>query len=118
VFGPFVTLHQFEGEDEAVRLANCTDYGLAASVWSTNLSRAHSVAARIDAGTVWVNCWLHRELHMPFGGMKHSGVSREGGANSLDFYSETSTVSVKLRDLTPPPMPGAAAQKQQQHHQP
>lgn len=118
VFGPFVTLHQFEGEDEAVRLANCTDYGLAASVWSTNLSRAHSVAARIDAGTVWVNCWLHRELHMPFGGMKHSGVSREGGANSLDFYSETSTVSVKLGDLTPPPMPGAAAQKQQQHQQP
>ena len=161
-----------------VALANSTKYGLAASVWTSTLNRAHDVAARIDAGTVWVNCWLHRELHsahtypsslppypsslptavnlhpdpllpnplpshppsflpppsypllptppptsvcsyahhlpfplvcpppVPFGGVKASGVSREGGLHSLDFYSEASTLCVKLGDTTPPPMPG------------
>ena len=111
VFGPFVTFHEFDTEEEAIALANATDYGLAASVWSEDIARAHAVAGQVDAGTVWVNCWLHRELHMPFGGVKNSGVSREGGSHSLDFYSEASTVCVKLGDRTPPPMPGAAARR-------
>ena len=106
VFGPLVSVHRFETEEEAVATANGTRYGLAASVWSENLTRAHSVAARLEAGTVWVNCWLHRQLHMPFGGLKSSGVSREGGTSSLDFYSEVSTLCIKLGDRTPPPMPG------------
>ena len=106
VFGPLVTMQPFSSDEEAVALANGTRYGLAASVWSSHLHRAHSVAAQLDAGTVWVNCWLHRELHMPFGGLKASGVAREGGLHSLDFYSEASTVCVKLGDGTPPPMPG------------
>ena len=106
VFGPLVTMHRFETDEEAIATANGTQYGLAASVWSENLSRAHSVAAQLEAGTVWVNCWLHRQLHMPFGGLKNSGVSREGGTSSLDFYSELSTLCVKLGERTPPPMPG------------
>eukprot|EP01062_Namystynia_karyoxenos_P026579 TRINITY_DN2060_c0_g1_i5.p1 TRINITY_DN2060_c0_g1~~TRINITY_DN2060_c0_g1_i5.p1 ORF type:complete len:535 (+),score=163.40 TRINITY_DN2060_c0_g1_i5:85-1605(+) len=108
VFGPFVTLHPFDDEDEAVAIANGTQYGLAANLWTESLGRAHSVAGRLEAGTVWVNCWLHRELHMPFGGLKNSGVAREGGVHSLNFYSETSTICVKLGDKTPPPMPGHA----------
>lgn len=114
VFGPNVSLHYFDTEDEAVRLANESTYGLAASVWTEDVTKAHDVSSRIDAGTVWVNCWLHRELHMPFGGMKASGVAREGGVHSLDFYSETSTVCVKLGNRTPPPLPGAAFRKAQQ----
>jgi enamine deaminase RidA (YjgF/YER057c/UK114 family) len=117
VFGPFVTIHEFENDEEAVSMANGTKYGLAASVWSENVSRAHDVASRIDAGTVWVNCWLHRQLHMPFGGVKHSGVSREGGLHSLDFYSEVSTVCMKIGNRAPPPMPGSSAQWQQQQQQ-
>ena len=102
VFGPLVTLHRFTGEDEAVAAANATKYGLAASVWTEDVSKAHGVAAALDAGTVWVNCWLHRQLHMPFGGTKASGVGREGGENSLNFFSETSTVCLKLdrKDFT------------------
>ena len=106
VFGPVVTLHPFESAAEAVELANGTRYGLAASVWTSDLRRAHSIAHALDAGTVWVNAWLHRQLHMPFGGLKASGVAREGGEASLDFYSEASTVCVKLGDTRPPPMPG------------
>lgn len=73
------------------------------------MARGHNVAASIDAGTVWVNCWLLRELHMPFGGYKASGVAREGGTHSLNFYSETSTVCVKTGPLTSPPLPGRPA---------
>ena len=106
VFGPLVTLHPFETVEEAVEMANCTKYGLAASVWSSDLHKAHTIASQLEAGTVWVNCWLHRELHMPFGGVKASGVAREGGLHSLDFYSEASTICVKLGETAPPPMPG------------
>ena len=108
-FGPLVTLHPFTSEAEAVEMANATQYGLAASVWTEDLSRAHTIASRLEVGTVWVNCWLHRQLHMPFGGVKSSGVAREGGMYSLDFYSEESTICMKLGNRTPPPMPGRAA---------
>lgn len=96
IFGPVVTLQTFDTEEEAIALANGTKYGLAASVWTQDISRAHRVAARLEAGTTWVNCWLVRDLRVPFGGMKASGVGREGGENSLDFYTERKTVCVKL----------------------
>ena len=78
-------------------------------MWTENVNRAHSFASALDAGTVWVNSWLHRELHMPFGGYKASGVNREGGEASFDFYSEASTICIKLGDRRPPPMPGLRA---------
>lgn len=108
IFGPVVTVHPFDTDAEAVHMANDTRYGLAAQVWTENATRAHTVSAQLDAGTVWVNCWLLRELHMPFGGFKASGVSREGGVHSLNFYSETSTVCVKSGAKVSPPMPGRA----------
>jgi aminomuconate-semialdehyde/2-hydroxymuconate-6-semialdehyde dehydrogenase len=96
IFGPVVTITPFDGDDQAIAFANSTRYGLSASVWTTNLSRAHRVAAALDAGTVWINCWLFRDLRVPFGGMKDSGVGREGGFESLRFFSETKNVCVKL----------------------
>ncbi len=96
VFGPLVTVHPFDTEEEAVAIANGVRYGLAGSVWTRDLSRGHRVAAAIDSGMVWVNCWLVRDLRVPFGGMKASGVGREGGRWSMDFYSEPRNVCVKL----------------------
>lgn len=96
IFGPVVTIHPFDSEAEAVSLANCTRYGLAGSIWTQDLARAHRVAQAFDSGMVWVNCWLVRDLRVPFGGMKSSGVGREGGRYSLDFYSEPRNVCVKL----------------------
>lgn len=87
IFGPVVTVHAFDTEDEAIEMANMTCYGLAGSVWTSNLRRAHRVAARVESGIVWVNCWLHRDLRTAFGGMKDSGIGREGGKYSLEFYS-------------------------------
>jgi aminomuconate-semialdehyde/2-hydroxymuconate-6-semialdehyde dehydrogenase len=95
IFGPVVTITPFDGEDEAVALANATSYGLSASVWTQNLARAHRVAERIEAGTVWVNCWMVRDLRVPFGGMKGSGVGREGGDDSLRFFTEPKNVCVR-----------------------
>ena len=77
-------------------------------MWTEDLGRAQTIASRLDAGTVWINCWLHRQLHMPFGGVKASGIAREGGLHSLDFYSESSTICMKLGDRTPPLFPGVA----------
>lgn len=96
IFGPVVTITPFDSDEEAVHMANATPYGLAASIWTTNLDRAHETAARIHAGIVWVNCWMLRDLRTPFGGMKHSGVGREGGVEALRFFTEAKNVCVKL----------------------
>ena len=96
IFGPVVTVHPFDTEEEAVAIANGVRYGLAGSVWTNDLRRAHRVAAAIHSGMVWVNTWLLRDLRVPFGGVKDSGVGREGGAYSLSFYSEVKNVCVKL----------------------
>jgi aminomuconate-semialdehyde/2-hydroxymuconate-6-semialdehyde dehydrogenase len=94
IFGPVVSVGTFESEEEAIALANGTNYGLAAVVFTNNLSRAHRVAAQIDSGIVWVNCWLLRDLRTPFGGMKQSGVGREGGFEALHFFTEAKNVCI------------------------
>ena len=98
IFGPVVTVTPFETEAEAVALANEPMYGLAASIWTENLSRAHRVARAVEAGIVWVNGWLLRDLRVPFGGMKASGIGREGGDWSHDFYTETKDICIQLRN--------------------
>jgi aminomuconate-semialdehyde/2-hydroxymuconate-6-semialdehyde dehydrogenase len=94
VFGPLVTLQPFDSDDEAVALANASPYGLAASIWTDRLSRAHRLAARIDAGIVWINCWLMRDLRTPFGGMRQSGSGREGGLEAMRFFTEPKNVCI------------------------
>src|SRR5256714_1780718 len=94
IFGPVVTITPFDNEEEVIGYANDTDYGLASSVWTQNLNRAHRVAERIHTGTVWVNCWLVRDLRVPFGGMKQSGVGREGGEEALRFFTEAKNVCI------------------------
>jgi len=96
VFGPFVTVTPFESEDEAIRLANSSRYGLNAMVFSDNLNRAHRVAARLNAGTIWVNCFFIRDLRAPFGGVGDSGIGREGGYFSRDFFTEPKAVVVEI----------------------
>ena len=88
IFGPVVTITPFDREEEVVTYANDVEYGLSSSIWTQNLSRAHRVAEQIHAGTVWINCWLVRDLRVPFGGMKQSGVGREGGEEALRFFTE------------------------------
>jgi acyl-CoA reductase-like NAD-dependent aldehyde dehydrogenase len=95
VFGPVLTWQTFDGEDEAVELANGTAYGLAAVVYTRNAERAHRVASRVVAGTVWVNCFFVRDLDAPFGGARHSGVGREGGVHSFDFFCDVKNVAMK-----------------------
>jgi aminomuconate-semialdehyde/2-hydroxymuconate-6-semialdehyde dehydrogenase len=96
IFGPVVVVQPFDGEDEGVRLANDTPYGLNAMVFTENLRRAHRVAARLQAGTVWVNCFFVRDLRAPFGGYKASGIGREGGRHSREFFTEAKAVVVEL----------------------
>ncbi|MEK7730033.1 MAG: aldehyde dehydrogenase [candidate division KSB1 bacterium] len=96
IFGPVVTMMPFDDEEEVLRYANGTSYGLAATIWTENLSRAHRLANRIQSGIVWINCWMLRDLRTPFGGMKNSGVGREGGWEALRFFTEPKNVCVKM----------------------
>ena len=95
IFGPVVTLHRFQSEEEAVGMANGTRYGLAGSVWTSDLEKGKRVSESMETGMVWVNTWLHRDLRVPFGGVKDSGVGREGGRWSLGFFSVAMNVCVK-----------------------
>jgi aminomuconate-semialdehyde/2-hydroxymuconate-6-semialdehyde dehydrogenase len=96
IFGPVVTITPFDSEEEVLMMANSTEYGLASIIWTENLTRAHRMASLIRAGIVWVNCWLLRDLRTPFGGVKSSGVGREGGWEALRFFTEQKNVCVKL----------------------
>jgi aminomuconate-semialdehyde/2-hydroxymuconate-6-semialdehyde dehydrogenase len=95
IFGPVVTITPFDTEDEVLMMANSTDYGLAATVWTENLKKAHRVADQLQSGIIWVNSWLVRDLRTPFGGMKNSGVGREGGFEALRFFTEPKNVFIK-----------------------
>ena len=96
IFGPVVTIMPFDTEEEAISYANSNAYGLSATLWTENLKRAHRVAHQIKSGIIWVNCWLLRDLRTPFGGMKQSGVGREGGWEALRFFTEAKNVCIKL----------------------
>ena len=96
IFGPCCHIRPFDTEDEVVQLANDTPYGLAAAVWTRDLSRAHRMGSRLDVGICWINSWFLRDLRTSFGGMKHSGIGREGGVHSLEFYTEPTNVCIKL----------------------
>jgi len=95
IFGPVVTISSFEDDEELLRQVNSVRYGLSASLWTRDLARAHHLAERIEAGTVWINCWLLRDLRVPFGGTKHSGVGREGGEEAIRFFTEPKNVCLK-----------------------
>ncbi|KAF6364032.1 aldehyde dehydrogenase 8 family member A1 [Rhinolophus ferrumequinum] len=95
IFGPVTCVVPFESEEEVIRRANSVKYGLAATVWSGNVGRVHRVAKKLQSGLVWTNCWLIRELNLPFGGMKSSGVGREGAKDSYEFFTEVKTITVK-----------------------
>ena len=91
-----VTLTPFDDEEEVLMMANSTNYGLSATVWTENLTRAHRISSGLKSGIVWVNCWLVRDLRTPFGGMKQSGVGREGGWDALHFFTEKKNVCIKI----------------------
>lgn len=95
IFGPVITLQVFDSDEEALALANDSDYGLAATIWTNNLTRAHHLAEQINTGIVWVNCWLLRDLRTPFGGMNSSGLGREGGLEAMRFFTESKNVCIK-----------------------
>ena len=95
IFGPVVSIAPFDSEEEAVRLANGTNYGLSATLWTENLSRAHRISRQLEAGIVWVNTWLLRDLRTPFGGVKNSGVGREGGLEALRFFTQPKNVCIQ-----------------------
>lgn len=95
IFGPVVTLQSFESDEEAIGLANDTEYGLSASIWTQDITRGHRLAEKIEAGVVWINCWLVRDLRTPFGGVKQSGMGREGGDESLRFFTHTKNICIK-----------------------
>lgn len=96
IFGPVVTIQPFDSEEEAVAMANGTVYGLASVVWTSDGSRMHRVSRQLKSGIVWVNCWMLRDLRTPFGGMKQSGVGREGGEEALRFFTEAKNICIKI----------------------
>ncbi|HET8858543.1 aldehyde dehydrogenase [Marivirga sp.] len=96
IFGPLVSLNSFRNENEAIRFANESDYGLASSIWTNDLSRAHRIGSKIETGIVWINCWMNRDLRTPFGGMKNSGLGREGGLEALRFFTETKNICIQF----------------------
>ena len=96
IFGPVVTIMPFETENEAIAMANHTTYGLASVVWTNHLARAHRLATELQSGIVWINCWLLRDLRTPFGGVKQSGVGREGGWEAIRFFTEAKNVTIKF----------------------
>lgn len=96
IFGPIVTLIPFDTEEEALKIANDTEYGLNGVVWTENLQRAHRISHHVRAGTIWVNCWFVRDLRAPFGGFKKSGIGREGGHHSLEFFTEAKNICIAL----------------------
>ncbi len=98
IFGPVVSVTAFKSEDEAIRLANNVEYGLSASVWTSQLDRAHRLARELEVGTCWINTWMLRDLRMSFGGMKSSGLGREGGDHSFEFFTETTTVCYQFEE--------------------
>ena len=97
IFGPVVTLMPFDTEEEVLKYANSTQYGLAGIIWTENLTRAHRVAEKLHSGIIWINCWLLRDLRTPFGGMKGSGIGREGGFEAFNFFTEPKNVCIKLK---------------------
>ncbi len=96
IFGPVVTLQSFKTEEEALQLANATQYGLAATIWTQDISKANRVAAKVESGIIWINCWLLRDLRTPFGGLKNSGVGKEGGWEALKFFTEAKNICIQL----------------------
>ena len=96
IFGPVVTLQSFSTEEEALVLANTSDYGLSATIWTQDISKANRVAAQVQSGIIWVNCWLLRDLRTPFGGFKNSGVGREGGLDALRFFTEPKNICIEI----------------------
>ena len=99
IFGPVATIMPFDTEDEVLGYANSVRYGLSATIWTENLSRAHRVAAGLESGIIWINCWLLRDLRTPFGGMKDSGMGREGGFEALRFFTEEKNVCIKINEV-------------------
>jgi aminomuconate-semialdehyde/2-hydroxymuconate-6-semialdehyde dehydrogenase len=99
IFGPVVSIMPFDTEEEVLAYANSVRYGLSATVWTENLSRAHRIASRLESGIIWINCWLLRDLRTPFGGMKDSGLGREGGFEALRFFTEDKNVCIKINNV-------------------
>lgn len=95
IFGPVTCVTLFDKEEEVISRANGVRYGLSATVWSRDVGRVHRVARKLQAGLVWTNCWLVRDLNLPFGGMKSSGIGREGGKDSFHFFTEVKVIAVK-----------------------
>ena len=96
IFGPICHIQPFDTDEEAISMANDSVYGLCAAIWTTNLKRAHITASKLETGIVWVNSWFLRDLRTPFGGIKLSGIGREGGLHSINFYSELKNICIKM----------------------
>lgn len=96
IFGPVVTVMPFDTEEEVITMANSVEYGLAATIWTENITRAHRIAHQLESGIIWINTWLNRDLRTPFGGMKASGIGREGGFKALDFFNEDKNICIEI----------------------